>query len=377
MAKVVICYTHITPRQVRALQCLAERVPDLVALKIGGSDLVYPWWQGRYEVGTARQVQLFKQPVEELSQSQIIQAAQAFLERERPEVLITNGYDHRYMRFMARWVKEHGGRNILPAVSWAGDRRRRAIREWIKGWIVRRLFDAVCAAGERAQSYFLGLGFSPQQIWKQFNVVENEHFAAGSEQARGNAPVLRKELGVPERHFLFVGALEPWKNVFFLLDAYASYRRSGGRWGLVVVGVGSQWESLQAKAKQDQIPSVVFTGLKKHQETPTYYGLASCLVIPSLSETWGLVINEAETSGLPILASNKCGCVPELVHRGINGYIFEPTDRDELVRLMHLMSGGSLDLAAMGQSSRKLIEYYTPERWADAVADCVRHLRKA
>ncbi len=373
---VVICYTHITPRQVRGLQCLAERIPDLVALEMAGSERVYPWWQGRYEVQTARQVQLFQQRLEDLSQSQLIRAAKAFLEREGPEVAILNGYDRPYMRFMARWVKQHEGKTILPAVSWAGDHHRWAVREWIKGWIARRLYDAVCAGGERAQAYFLGLGFSPQQIWKMFDVVDNDHFFSGAQQARAKGPALRKELGLPEPYFLFVGALEPWKNVSFLLDGYRSYRRSGGRWGLVMVGAGSLSESLKAKAEQDQIPDLVLAGMKGHQETPAYYGLASCLIIPSLSETWGLVVNEAEAAGLPILASNKCGCVPELVHRGINGYVFEPTDREELVRLMLLVSGGTLDLSAMGQSSRQIVQYYTPERWADAVADCVRHLRE-
>ena len=375
MSKVVICYTHITPRQVRRIQCLAAQVPELVALEIAGSEKVYPWWQGQYAVGTVRQEQLFQQPLEELGQARIIEAAKAFLEREQPAVAIVAGYGHPALRFIAHWVKQHGGRTILPAVSCAEDHRRWALKEWAKGWLVRRLFDAVCASGERAQSYFLGLGFAPQQLWKQFNVVDNEHFVTGAGEARNRSPAMRKELGLRDKYFLFMGALEPWKNVPCLLDAYALYRRSGGRWGLVIVGVGSQAETLQAQARQAQLPDLVFTGMKKHQETPAYYGLASCLVVPSLSEPWGLVINEAAAAGLPILASTKCGCIPELVHRGINGYTFEPTDRQELVRLMHLMSGDTLDLAAMGQSSRQIVQYYTPERWADALADCVRHLR--
>jgi glycosyltransferase involved in cell wall biosynthesis len=204
--------------------------------------------------------------------------------------------------------------------------------------------------------------------------VDNEYFFTGAEQVRDDAPALRKELGLPDQHFLFVGAFEPWKNVSLLVDCYAAYRRGGGHWGLVLIGVGSQLESLQAKAMQAQIPDIVFTGMKKYQEIPKYYGLATCMLLPSLSEPWGLVINEAEAAGLPILVSNKCGCAPELVHRGINGYIFEPTDSHEFIRLMHLMSSGSVDLTAMGQSSRQIIQYYTPERWADAMADCVRHL---
>lgn len=373
--KIIICYTHVSPRQVRRLQCLSARLHNLIVLEIAGSERIYPWWQEKYDVGAVRQVQLFTQPLEELSQQQIIKAAKAFLEREKPDIAIVGGYGISSMRYIARWVKSHGGRTILPAVSWAGDHRRWAVREWAKGLVVRRLFDAICACGERTQAYFIGLGFLEKQIWKQFNVIDNKHFISGAERARACLPNLRGELGLPEQYFLYIGALEPWKNISFLIDCYVRYRNNGGHWGLVIVGVGSQLAMLQARAKQERIPDIVFTGMKKHNETPAYYGLASCFVIPSLSEPWGLVVNEAETAGLPILASNKCGCVPELVHRGINGYFFEPTDSDELIRLMILMSGGSLDLEAMGQSSRQIIQYYTPERWADALTDCVHYIQ--
>lgn len=374
MTKTIICYTHITPRLVRRIQCLAERVPNLVALEIAGSESVYPWWQGRYDADSVRTVQLFQQPLEDLSQSQIIRAATVFLEKEKPDVAIVAGYNHSSMRFIARWVRRHGGKTILPAVTWDGDHHRWFLKEWLKGLIVRRLFDAVCAGGERAYAYFHDLGFSGKQLWKQFNVVDNDYFSLGADQARNNGSALRKELQLPDQHFLFVGAFEPWKNVSLLVDCYASYRRNGGRWGLVLIGAGSQLELLQAKSNQLQLPDLVFSGMKSYQEIPKYYGLASCLLLPSLSEPWGLVINEAEAAGLPILASSKCGCVPELVHRGINGYIFEPTNNQELIRLMHLMASDSVDLAAMGQASRQIIQYYTPERWADAMADCVRHV---
>ena len=374
MAGALICYSHITPRLVRRIQCLAERVPGLVALEVAGSDAVYPWWQGRYEVGEIRQVQLFSNRMEDLSQSEIVRAGISFLDQQRPQVAIMHGYDSSSARLMARRVRRNGGRTILPTVTWAGDRRRWLLKECIKGFVARRLFDAVAAAGERAKAYFMGLGFTEDTIWKVANVVDNDHFARGAARARANAPGLRNQLGLPLKYFLFVGALEPWKNVTFLLDCYADYRRAAGQWSLVLVGVGSVEESLRAKVQSEQIPDVVFAGMKSHEETPAYYALASCLVLPSLSEPWGLVINEAEAAGLPVLASNRCGSVPELVHRGINGYIFEPTDREELVRLLRLMSDGSVDLERMGHSSRQLIQYFTPEHWADALADCVHHL---
>ena len=375
--KVLICYTHISPRHVCRIECLAKRIRDVVALSVAGSEEVYPWWQTYNPIRRVRQEHLFIESLNALSQRQIIQAARVFLEHEKPDVAIVGHYSSPSMRFIARWVKSRGGKTILQAVTWQGQRHRSILKELAKGCLLRRLFDGVCAAGERGYAYFRGLGFSESQLWKQVNVVDNDYFSANAAHARGNAAGLRRHLCLPDAYFLFVGALEPWKNVPFLLDCYSQYRENGGRWGLVVVGVGSQQEALRSRALRQKLPDLLLTGMKKPEEITAFYGLASCLVLPSLSETWGLVVNEAEAAGLPILASNRCGCIPELVHRGINGYVFEPTDRDELVRLMRLMSNGSLDLAAMGQSSRQVIAYYTPDRWADAMADCVRHLRPA
>jgi 1,2-diacylglycerol 3-alpha-glucosyltransferase len=371
--KIIICYTHITPRHIRRIQCLAERVPELIALEIADSENVYPWWQGKYEIGFVRQERLCQGCLEDIPQAVIIKAAKQFLEREKPDIAVVADYSRPSMRFIARWVKRNGGKTILPAVSCAEDTRRFFLREMVKGFILRQLFDAVCAAGERTQRYFKSLGFSQERIWKQFNVIENDHFLLGSKQAKDAQYLIREKLHLPQKYFLFVGALEPWKNSFYLLDSYINYRRSGGQWGLVFVGTGSQLIALQQKVKSEQILDVIFAGMQNYKVLPSFYGLASCFIIPSLSEPWGLVVNEAEAAGLPILASNKCGCIPELVHRGINGYIFNPTDKHELTRLMCLMSGGSLNLEVMGQSSRQIIQYYTPERWADALVDSINY----
>lgn len=106
-------------------------------------------------------------------------------------------------------------------------------------------------------------------------------------------------------------------------------------------------------------------GFKQYSELPAYYGLASVFILPSIKDTWGLVVNEAMAAGLPVLVSNRCGCAPDLVEEGCNGYTFDPYNVDALAGLMRKISADDCDRAAMGQASRDIIARWTPQTFAE------------
>jgi glycosyltransferase involved in cell wall biosynthesis len=67
---------------------------------------------------------------------------------------------------------------------------------------------------------------------------------------------------------------------------------------------------------------VIFLGFRNQTEIARAYRLADCLVLPSDSgETWGLVVNEALSVGLPCIVSDQVGCGPDLIEEGKTGYI--------------------------------------------------------
>jgi glycosyltransferase involved in cell wall biosynthesis len=93
----------------------------------------------------------------------------------------------------------------------------------------------------------------------------------------------------------------------------------------------------------------------------------------STTEQWGLVVNEAMAAGLPVLVSDRCGCAPDLVEVGVNGFTFDPCGVEELAGLMQrvaAMTDGQRD--AMGRASQRIIADWGPERFADGLMQAVQ-----
>ena len=91
---------------------------------------------------------------------------------------------------------------------------------------------------------------------------------------------------------------------------------------------------------------------------------SSALVLPSRREPWGLVVNEALSYGCPVVVSEVCGCIPELVVDGVTGYAFPAGDtaalRDSMLRVISLNE----DRLNTAKRCMEVISKYTPERAA-------------
>jgi glycosyltransferase involved in cell wall biosynthesis len=248
------------------------------------------------------------------------------------------------------------------------DRQRGRISELMKSMVVRGLFDAGVVGGKRAASYLRQLGMPEEKIAYRYDVIDNNYFAAGASESISQSMTAS---GLP--HFLFVGRLAPEKNLPLLLKAHEEYLRAGNTWPLVIVGSGPLEATLREQAhEQIRNSTVIFAGHKSVHELPAFYARAECLVLPSTSEPWGLVVNEAMASGLPVIVSSKCGCADDLVIDGTNGLLVNPLDISDLSSKLEQMSNISRrDRLAMGEKSREIISEYSPEKWAEEVTRLV------
>lgn len=315
----------------------------------------------------------------EVSKNVLTAKLLAHLKTIQPTVLVIAGYAYQPMRAAAQWAKKNEVLTIMLSDSHYLDKPRNLIIERLKGLWICKHFDAAFVAGASAALYLHNLGFPGNRIWRTYDVVDNSYFAEVSKEIeQWEQP--RKKLQLPEQYFLYVGRLSPEKNLLRLLEAYQIHCQhmledNQKSWSLVLVGSGSQEHELKLRAKQLGLQNVCWEGFKQLGTLPYYYGLASALILPSTSEPWGLVVNEAMACSLPVLISDRCGCLLDLVFPGINGYVFNPFEVENIANaLIYLNKLPAQQLQKMGQASDKIISNYTLDNWAEALADCARFL---
>jgi glycosyltransferase involved in cell wall biosynthesis len=233
----------------------------------------------------------------------------------------------------------------------------------------RKRCQGFVVPGKSAFEYLRLLGTPAESIFTAPNAVDNRCFATQAEEVKRQPDAFRERFGLPRRFILFVGRLVTEKGVFDLLEAYARLE-SGLRseLGLVFAGDGAFKQELEQQAKRISPGLVCFPGFAQREDLAGLYALAEALVLPTHSDTWGLVVNEAMACGLPIIVSSVAGCSSDLVEDGWNGYVVPPRDTEKLsVAIATLARQPELKQQMSARSSER-IRSYSPEACAEGLA---------
>lgn len=344
-----------------------------LAHQAGGDELLVVHFarnQGKYQQLSQSEAAYHRYPHQVLSQKLIEELGLAekakglirIINRFRPDIInLTGYYEPVYWLLMALYAPR-GVRFIISNESGLSDQQRVGWKEQFKRLIVGRARGFFCF-GKTSADYLLTLGVRPQQILtRHAAVLDNARIEAVAAAAFPAKNAEKQRLGLPENILVFAGRLSPEKNLIAFLNAFRAVRKTlTAEWGLVLLGDGPLRQALL----EDFADVVHWHPPVAWHEVPSVLALADALVLPSLSEPWGLVVNEAMLCGLPVLASARCGCVPDLVHEGRNGFIFEPTDEaamQQAIRKMLLLTDA--ERHAMGVVSRKIIADFNPQRAA-------------
>jgi glycosyltransferase involved in cell wall biosynthesis len=365
-SRIAIIVARLGPYHAARLRATARRLGQerIVAIEVARDTREYAWDRVDAD-GFQLRTLCTDRRYEDLGARELRKLMHEALESEQPDVVAVNGWGFPEARAALDWC----GRQRRGVVLMSDSQVRDAPRSWLKETVKRAMIagvESAFAAGSPHAEYLVALGMRADRIVQGYDVVDNAYFREGAERARSDAAALRRRLDLPARYLLGSARFVPKKNLHRLLQAYALYRgRHGERaWNLVLLGDGPERLPLERRRGELGLEtSVQMPGFKQYGELPAYYGLASAFVLPSTTEQWGLVVNEAMAARLPVLVSEACGCA-ELVNDGINGYRFDPNSIDGMADAIGKVTSDEPRLGAMGDAAATSVARYSPEAFA-------------
>ena len=352
----------------------ASLYSDIIAIEFSVSDETYDWDIIDSPCDFSKVTLFNDKSISNQPISLVIKRVNEVLDNIRPQVVAIPGWDAAASLIALFWCLQNHTPTILMSDSQKHDQVRVWWQEIVKRWIVK-LHSTGFVAGSTHVNYLHDLGMPSINIVTGLDVVDNDFFFENANSSKQNSVSLLSKFQLPNKYFLSSSRFVAKKNIPLLLTAYARYCKLvvGEPWKLVLLGDGPLKQNIIAlRDSLDLRENLLMPGFKQYDELPTYYGLSGAFVHSSTSEQWGLVVNEAMACGLPVIVSKPCGCVPELVVNGFNGFSFNPTDSDELSKLLLLISSESCNREIMGKSSREIISRFSPDSFATNLAQIAK-----
>lgn len=359
--RIAVVWHRLGPYHLARLRA-AGKVAEIVAIEMSGADNTYAWDKVESTEGFQRVTVYPDCDCNTMPRSDIQRRLFAALDACKPDVVAISGYSESFALAALLWCVRRKIPSVVMSPSNAFDHPRGAWREWVKRRLIRQ-FQAGLAGGNEAQNYLAHLGLRMDRILLGYDAIDNDYFSGWQAPPGSTA-----KISLPAHYFIAVARFLDIKNLGFLIDAYAQYRQrtKANPWSLLILGDGATRPQLEDQRRRMQLEDhVLLPGFVQYPELPRYYQRADALILPSLREPWGLVVNEAMACGLPVLVSNRCGCATTLVEPGKNGFIFDPENLDELTGMMCRLAGGDLDLKAMGQASHEIVDRWSPATFAN------------
>ena len=251
-----------------------------------------------------------------------------------------------------------------PEDMWRAKLRARFIR------LVFARASGFLVSGKLNADYYQHYGADPRRFFLLPWAIDNERFAQRSRFEPREREAMRARFGIaPEQTaFVFSGKLVPRKDPMTLLQAVAQMS-DRERAVVVFLGHGELRDDLKALASEHRL-NVRFAGFVNQTDLPKHYSMCDAFVLPSTYEPRGAVINEAMACGLPVVVTDRCGSLGDIVQPGENAFVYPAGDATALSVCLDRLLDPELR-RRMGRRSREIIDTWTYDRGVAGVKEAL------
>lgn len=192
-------------------------------------------------------------------------------------------------------------------------------------FLINPFIDQYLAIGKKNYKYYIFNNINKKKIRFVPYVVDNNFFSSDN--------FIKKTY--KEINFLFVGKFHKNKGISMLLEAFkeisSKNRKILNKIKLKLVGHGILFNEIKKYILNEKLKFIKLTNFQSQKKLKYIYQKTDILILPSIYEPWGLVINEALNAGNAIICSDRVGAVGDLVINNKNGFVFKSNDKKSLI----------------------------------------------
>jgi glycosyltransferase involved in cell wall biosynthesis len=297
------------------------------------------------------------------------------IRERRYDAVLVNGWNYKsaWQAIWAAW--QSAVRVFVRGDSHLHIPRSRPVR-FTKLLAYRRFvprFDACLAPGVWSREYFEYYGARSDRIFFVPHVIDADFMELESQRLQAHRSKLRRQWGLRDDSviFLFVGKFTDTKRPLDFVKALCEAAKQGKDVQGLMVGDGPLRPACEEFVTSHDAP-VTFAGFLNQSQIVRAYVCGDVLVLPSIGETWGMVVNEAMACGRPSLVSDRVGCGPDLVMAHETGVIFPHGNVAALTSAMVNMAANAALSAEMGRKAQSQLKKYSVGTAVEGVLHALR-----
>lgn len=251
-----------------------------------------------------------------------------------------------------------------PETTWRSRARAMFLRA------VFALASGFMVSGKLNADYYAHYGANQERFFLLPWAVDNARFERESQFAAGEREAMRARSGIRPGQvaFVFSAKLVARKDPMTLLRALARMQHRE-RAAVVFLGHGELRESLEAYAREHHLDAH-FAGFVNQRDLPKYYAMGDVFVLPSSYEPRGAVINEAMACGLPVVVTDRCGSLGDIVRPGDNAFVYPAGDEAALADALDALMDEETR-SRMARRSREIIGAWDYARGVEGVKEAL------
>ncbi len=237
--------------------------------------------------------------------------------------------------------------------------------------MLSRLLDGGIAYGKQSFDYLVKLGFDKTKIIISPDAIDNEYFFNLSKNI--NKSEARNKLGWSGRDFIFlyVGRFIQIKGLDLLIRTINRFVDTVNNKRIRFVFVGGSESELKKLSNNTLSGKIKVYNFTETEQLIYFYKASDCFIFPTRNDVWGLVVNEAVATGLPVAVSRYAGSANDLIEDKISGLVFDPLNEKAFIDTLKFCAENPDKLYKYAEKAKERLVFFNHDIAAKRIVDFV------